>query len=241
MLEMRALRKFLEATPAIRRCVLLPHIDNLSVVWALRKWSSRTPRIHAELALVHDLCSRRGIEIDWCSWIPTAENVEADALSRASDPAEYRWSTAVPRLAAATWPSLGPLSTWTDAFGSATAHQGGMRAYHSRFPDPAAEVIDTLLSPWPTTGVTFLTPPLSQIGQVLAKASAESSVTSVLVHPVWTAALWWPRLLELALDSRPLPDAARHVLRVPNNPARPEASRGAGWRWQISLLGSRSR
>ena len=241
LLELRGFRLFVEATTSLRACVLLPYIDNRSVVSALRRWSSPTPRVMDELRLTRQLLDARGISVPWCEWIPTAENVAADDLSRAADPAEYRWSPRLALAAAARWPQLGPTQNWVDAFASASAHQPGFAEYHARYPDPQAGRADTLQAAWaPDSGPVFLTPPLAILGQALEKFEREGH-WGVLIHPVWHAQPWWPRYHRLVRDSFEIPHLDTAVIRVPANPALPEPLRNRGWSWRVSLLRSSNR
>ena len=241
LLELRGFRLFVEATTSLRACVLLPYIDNRSVVSALRRWSSPTPRVMDELRLTRQLLDARGISVPWCEWIPTAENVAADDLSRAADPAEYRWSPRLALAAAARWPQLGPTQNWVDAFASASAHQPGFAEYHARYPDPQAGRADTLQAAWaPDSGPVFLTPPLAILGQALEKFEREGH-WGVLIHPVWHAQPWWPRYHRLVWDSFEIPHLDTAVIRVPANPALPEPLRNRGWSWRVSLLRSSGR
>ena len=65
-------------------------------------------------------------------------------------------------------------------------------------PDPQCIAVDAFQQDW-SQGILYAFPPFNLIGKVLKKVRSQRS-DLILVAPVWVTQLWYPLLLELAVE-----------------------------------------
>jgi hypothetical protein len=117
-----------------------------------------------------------------------------------------------------------------DRFASPACHQN--LPFESRWACAEACREDTFTGRW--CGMAWLTPPISLMHSVLAKALADEA-PGLLVCPDWPTATWYPLLQRLQVDSFAIQVAAE-VLPHANNPALPEVLRNRRWKFRVWLL-----
>ncbi|XP_038066498.1 uncharacterized protein LOC119736556 [Patiria miniata] len=155
----------------------------------------------------------------WClqrSLILTAEhlpgsmNVTADNLSRVfNDRSEWQLNV---RIFRRIMNRLG-FSPDVDLF--ATRLNTQLQMFVSWQPDPMAWRVDALLLNWrEIKGYAF--PPFALLPRCLSKISEEQA-TIVLIAPVWRTQIWYPRLLEMAVQNPVILPRGRDLLQLPHN------------------------
>jgi len=159
-------------------------VDNQAAIAVVNKGASRSP-------VLMDLCRTiqvrmRELKI-YCraTYIRSKDNVEADRLSRVTDPTD--WS-----VSAALWRKIVKRFGLPSVDRFATASNALCPRYNSRDFDPAS-LGDCLLSSW-SGELNWMNPPWALISRVISKIIAEQAPT-VLLLPRWETAPWWPLVL----------------------------------------------
>lgn len=222
LLEARAVRF---AIRAWRSSLAGQHVmwftDNTTVLRVLNAHSTRSATVMDEYRAMKEDLDAFCIHLQG-RHIAGKDNILADALSRRQDPHEY--CLALLPLCPPHWPAPDH-----DRFASTTSRQLTL-PYDSRYADPQAANVDTMLVRWP--GLSWLTPPFNLIATVLAKLRRERARAIIFV-PDWPAQVWWPTLRAMTVDSVPIPDIAPFITHVANNRATPEPLRNPAWAFRL--------
>ena len=133
------------------------------------------------------------------SYIRSADNDEADTLSREQDRNDWMLHPNHFRSITRQWgtPSV-------DLFASRLNHQ--VPRWFSWRHQPGTGGVDALLQDWSKETLLYANPPWPLIPQVLLKFQRECRKTKVIiVLPLWKTKSWWPLLKELAVNQLSLP------------------------------------
>ena len=137
---------------------------------------------------IWDFLRQRNISLSG-SWIPSAENKEADMMSRLKlNSSEWKLN---PRVFRRITKLLGTPDT--DNFASRVSHQ--LDRYMSLIPEPGCIAANAMRQDWKQT-FPYLFPPFSMIGAVLKKLRLERIPSAILVFPLWRSQSWFPSLME---------------------------------------------
>jgi hypothetical protein len=126
--------------------------------------------------------------------IPGRLNVLADKLSRHRQivPTEWSLHPSILKLLWGQWDK--PL---IDLF--ATRHNKKLPLYVSPVPDREAWAVDALSLSWDNL-YAYAYPPTAIVGKVLAKVEKHSCIL-VLIAPAWPNQAWYPKLLDLLIET----------------------------------------
>jgi len=167
-------------------------MDNTSALAYIRRMGgTRSQNLMRVTCEMWDWCLQKGITLSG-SHLPGISNQTADWESReVQTSAEWKLN-AISFCKICTY--LGPCRT--DLF--ATRLNAQLDNYISWRPDPGAMLTDAFQTSWKELeGYAF--PPFALIGRCLQKVRTEQS-TIVLVAPVWQNQVWFPMLLDLAVE-----------------------------------------
>lgn len=174
---------------------ILLRVDNTTAIAYVNKMGSvRFPKFHGLTRDIWQWAERRRNFLV-AAYIPSAENREADHLSRISNE-DTEWEIA-------DWAFVKIIERFgkpdIDLF--ATQENRKCDQFCSRFPTPAAWAIDAFTINWATLNF-YAFPPFAIILKVLAKIRRDRA-TGIVVVPNWSGQPWFPLFREL-LTSRPL-------------------------------------
>lgn len=198
--------------------------DNQVVMSVVAKGASRSRDLMPLCRDIQALC--RSLDVSWLvSYIPTQENVVADALSRECDPAD--WS-----ISARMWAQIrGQFGTaLVDRF--STSVNNLCPRYNSRLRD-LASLGDAFLTSWEGV-LSWCNPPWALLARVLTKVVNERAPV-ILMAPYWESAPWWPLLVHHASIIWKVPEAPVQFV-VATNPATPQPLRNPAWRLCVARL-----
>jgi len=148
------------------------------------------------------------------SWIPTAENVWADNLSRDRDSTDWRLNRSVFQSLNAAWGPCG-----VDRF--ATASTSMLPTFNSLVPCPRPAAVDGWAQDWGGGIINYVSHPFSQAALVTRKIFRDRA-SAVVVLPAWPAQVWWAETLHRANAAFFLPASAALYSRGGSNlPAHP--------------------
>jgi len=191
--------------------------DNQATMAVVNKGTSRSPLLMSLCrkiqALVHEL------RIFWrATYIRSADNVEADRLSRVTDPTDWTisedlWSEAKSRFGL---PEVDRFATNSNRL---------CCRYNSRDQDPLSEGNASLV-PW-AQDLSWINPPWALLSRVLAKVVREQA-PSVLLLPFWKAAPWWPLVVHHSTILWEIPFLPRDCV-VSTNPALAQPLKNPAW------------
>ena len=212
--ELVAVRMAIESFPAAvaRGGLIRVRCDNMVVVAVLNAMVSRSTALMVELRRTVSLLSRLGCRLE-ASWLPTAENVWADKLSRDRDATDWRLNRSVFQSLDTAW---GPCSI--DRF--ATAGSAHLPRFNSPTAHPGAEAVDGWQQYWGGSECNFVCPPFSQAALVIRKIVRDRA-TAVVVLPAWPAQVWWAETLHRADAAVYLPTSSALYSRGPFTPPAP--------------------
>ena len=201
LLELRAakeaLLKFATGGDIIRL-----HLDNkVASCYILKQGGTRSTLLSQEACELWEGLISRGAQLLAPHWIPSAENVEADFLSRHKI---ETWELELDQRIFNLIRFHFNVAPTLDAFASAKAHK--LPRYFSWEPDPQALGRDALLYSWDP--LTYLFPPVPMIPKVLNKVR-EEGIEAILICPLWPTAMWWLLVQNLLLKP-PFPPSRRY-------------------------------
>jgi hypothetical protein len=177
----------------LRDKLVLIKCDNSTVVSYINKeGGTRSPSLGMLAWKLLIWAEKRNISLT-AEHIPGVENCLADKLSRTfASPLEWRLNPSVVQKIFHQWGT--PL---IDLFASADNRQ--TQVFCSRFPEPQAYHVNALSLDWEGMfGYAF--PPISLIPLVLERV-VRFRCTIILIAPRWARRSWFPRLLELSVDT----------------------------------------
>jgi len=160
---------------------------------------SRSPTLCAEVRRLHAVAQDLGVTLD-AEWIPTAENVWADKLSRAEESTDWQ----VDRTFFDTLDfKYGPHTI--DRFGTAC----NTMLPHCNSPDQDFSDLpaDALSQQWGGGHNNWINPPFDRIPLVLDKIKTDVAKATVVL-PVWRTQPWWTPALTAADEVCCLPRRA---------------------------------
>lgn len=200
VLEARAVRKALAHwTAVLRNQHVELFVDNVAVVVALNRWTSKSAGIMDELRLIEEWAAT--CECTWrATYIRSEENVLADELSRQDHEGWTLPRGTIQRLWA-RWGKPG-----VDRF--ATAGNRVCERYYSKYAEREAEGQDGLTGDWGGE-LNWAFPPPDLVPSVLTKLEREPDSSAILIVPRWSRAAWWPRLQRVLDDIIDIPAPAR--------------------------------
>ena len=219
--------------PRVRRMVsIMWMIDNTTAMSHVAKFGGRAYRLSRLAEEILEWALRRGWEIR-PEYIPSEENVQADALSRAPrDRSDWTlnalvFQSAMHRLRYR--PDVDLFATWQNA---------QLDRFVSWKPQPGAIALDALSVRMASVGNRpYANPPWNLIGAVLRRVLSQRVPTMAIVVPFWehTNPPWWP-MWKRMLIQRPLwlptqPDLFRADHQQAERPMRNPL-----WRVVISLI-----
>lgn len=182
LLELRAVRRGIECfvVQLARRAVRLL-CDNAVVVSVINNGTSRSPALMAEQRELWRLADRHRITLQ-VEWLPSAENVDADRLSRIRDVDDWRLTT--------TWfRAMGGDRCTIDRF--ASSNNARLRRFNSFWRSPGTEGVDAFAQPaasWRRER-NWCNPPWGQLER-LARHLATTGAEAVVVAPAWRHTIW---------------------------------------------------
>ena len=167
--------------------------DNQAVVAILQSWTTKSPDMMRVLRKLWLLLDSLNITLV-TRYIRSADNVQADELSRRHDPGDWRLNLDVFHTLDTLW---GPHSV--DRF--ATANNTHLPRFNSALADPQAEAVDAFSqSDWAAEN-NWCNPPWSELDR-LAQLLRETGAAATVVVPHWPAQAWFQQLQALASDTR---------------------------------------
>ncbi|GIM02610.1 hypothetical protein Vretimale_7488, partial [Volvox reticuliferus] len=197
--ELRAVRYALQSfLPWVTQRVVLIREDNTTTQAILGRYSSRSPKLHAELKLLWVMLQDYSISLQ-VERVTSAANL-ADSASRFIDRDDYRLD---PRWFSRLEHRYGPHDV--DLFAShLNAH---LPRFYSRFHCPGSSGVDALLQPWHGLNAYGCPPTDPQVLMAVMQKVREEQATVTLVVPYWPAQPWWQQLMEMAVDLWFLPSS----------------------------------
>jgi hypothetical protein len=166
--------------------------DNQAVVAILRSWTSKSPDIMRILRQLWFLLDTNNITLV-ARYIKSADNVQADGLSRQHDPGDWRLNPSIFTNLDRRW---GPHTV--DRF--ATTLNTQLPRFNSAWGDPNAEAVDSFAQPNWRCENNYCNPPWSELDR-LAQLLRETGAAATVVVPHWPAQAWFQQLQALASDS----------------------------------------
>ena len=169
--------------------IIKPVTDNKGVS-DIMKWGSRIPKLNRIVRRLWNQAWENNF-IWKVIWVPRAENVLADILSKALtfsivlNPEAFNLCFLNKRLT----PSC---QAFCDREG--VIPQVNHKLWHMS--DPGGIPIDFLTSVWDIDEIPLATPPWHHMSKVLAHLRNIARKASI-VCPVWTGATWWPLLMSM--------------------------------------------
>jgi hypothetical protein len=157
--------------------------DNQGVTSIVRK-GSMNKELQSIAIQIFKICMSKSIQL-FMEWIPRSFNERADYLSKVVDYDDWGISN---KLLFMIKNRFGHLSV--DWF--ASEHNAKLVKFYSRFWSPSSSGVDAFTENWGFEFGLFV-PPISLIGKVIRKMSADQAV-GVLVVPCWPSAIFWPDL-----------------------------------------------
>ena len=157
-------------------------VDSRVAMHVINGFSSRSPASMAESRSLHAVAVLYRVTLR-ASWLPSVANMWAHALSRRSDPGDWRLSTPVfnelvQRYGVHT----------VDRFASPTKTK--CARFNSLRHAPGTEAVDAFLVFWGGEENNWICLPFTHVERVLAKVRADKATVTVIL-PVWVALPWW--------------------------------------------------
>ena len=163
--------------------------DNMTVVHVLSNRTSRSPELMHLLRRVWYLLDTSGIQLQ-VRYIPSEENVLADALSRGSPMDELT-------LAPGAWASIerrwGPHTV--DRYASAANTR--LPRFNTLMPDARSVGTGALSQRWEGEN-NYAFPPVTELPRIAQLLWEHPSVRGTIIAPYWPAQAWFQQLSEVA-------------------------------------------
>lgn len=176
-------------------CEILLRLDKTTAIAYINKTGGVKYPYLSELARkIWQWCIERKLWIV-ASYIPSKENIEADAASRNKN-IDTEWELS-PKIFKTILKKFGPFSI--DLF--ATRLNRKCKKFCSRFPDPDATTIDAFTIAWEKEKF-YAFPPFALVLRCLRKIILDKA-ESIMVVPLWTTQPWYPLFTSL-LQDRPV-------------------------------------
>ena len=174
-----------------RRIRLL--VDNQVVLYCIKAMTSHSPSLMAPLRRLQAACTTRHILLD-PEYIPSAENVLPDRLSRVRTGEDYRLH---PRLYARLERAFGTRTL--DRF--ASANNALCPRFNSAHWDVGTSGVNAFsMTDW-EMHANWCNPPWSLLPRLVSFLEQRPRAEAVILAPDWPSAVWYPRLQRLASAS----------------------------------------
>jgi len=189
-------------------------VDSRVAMHVINGFSSRSPVLMAELRRLHAVALSYRVTLR-AFWLPSVANVWADALSRRSDPGDWRLTSQV-------------FTDLVQRYGRHTVDRFASPAnakcarFNTALHAPGTEAVDTFSVFWGGLENNWIYPPFNQAARVLDKVRADKATATVIL-PVWVAQPWWAPAVATANEAYLLPRTAGlfvsgHALRPAPHP-----------------------
>lgn len=192
----------------LTNCHIKAMIDNTTAISYINNMGGRTIPCNRLTRNLWLWCIERNLWIT-AAHIPGKLNVIADGESRKNHhDTEWKLNPLVFNRISFLWgkPSI-------DLFASRLNFQ--LKPFVSWKPDPEAFAIDAFSISWKEQNF-YAFPPFAVINRVLQKAEQDHS-HGVLIVPLWTTQIWFPRLLRMLVDYPVILQCSPHLLTLPTN------------------------
>ena len=198
--------------------------DNQAVMAIINKGASRSAELMPLCRGIQALL--RAMRVSWvATYIRSADNVEADRLSRVTDPTDW---TVTPAFWQEVLLRFGPM----DVDRCSTVSNALCLRFNSR--DGAlASLGDCLLQSW-VGATSWVNPPWALIPRLIAKVVSERA-PAVLLLPHWESAPWWPLVVHHSSILWEVSDLPSSFV-VTTNPVVPQPLRNPAWRMCVARL-----
>lgn len=213
-----------------RRAALQLITDNQVVQSVVNKGVSRSHRLMPLVRKIQAFCKLHGLQI-LAKYIPSEENVQADALSRQLDKSDWTVSDPFLHRVQERWGRR-----TVDRF--ATPQNAICQRYNTWHSEPNS-LGDAFEQQW-TGERNWVNPPWALIPKVISKLKAEPT-EAVILLPYWPSANWFPDLVALMDDHVVLTAREVREIVVASNPAVPEPLRNPRWRLIVAHIPARRR
>jgi len=214
-----ALRSFWRsAAERIKGQNILLFEDNMAVTHILRDLVTKSPAIMTEVRAIMNTLDDASCSLQM-TWLPSEENVTADALSRMADRGDWRLQRRQFLKLDRDW---GPHTV--DRFATSLNRQ--LPRYNSAWADPHTAGIDAFAQLDWAGQHNWCNPPWALLDR-LAQHLDETGASATVVAPHWPAQAWFQRLQAISSDLRRLPSAPE--LFEPGRPLPPGAVRAPAW------------
>ena len=205
-----------------KKSVLKVITDNMSVRAVLNKGVSASPHLMRIYRMILERCLKQGILLQ-AEYIPTHDNVHADALSRI-DPSSD-WS--LPQHIFDEVQTIFGKRT-CDRF--ASPESAKCRKYNSIVPHPES-LGDAFASSWDGER-NWICPPIALASRVVERLLQEGA-EAVLALPYWPSAPWFPALMEIADSTRILTHEEMLEVTPVHEDYTPDIRRNSKWRLML--------
>ena len=152
--------------------------------------------MQATAVKVFNLCKAMHASLH-VSWVPRAQNTEADSYSKSADSLcrslNPLWFRVLDRKVG--W---GPFTI--DRFADHANRQrgaGGPLPFNSLYACPGCAGVDAFTQEWGEGSVNWCHPPARLVGRVWRFMQEQAVQRAVLLLPVWPSAVWWPLVIPM--------------------------------------------
>ncbi|KYQ54576.1 hypothetical protein ALC60_14850 [Trachymyrmex zeteki] len=176
----------------LSQCEILLRLDNNTAIAYVNKAGGvRFPHLSKLSRKIWEWCEERKIWLR-ASYIPLAENIEADRASRNVN-IDSEWELSQ-RIFEQIKKRFGPFSV--DLFASRL--NAKCKKFYSRFPDPEAKAVDAFTVSWKDENF-YAFPPFALILRTLRKIINDKAIGTTVV-PLWPTQPWYPLLTSLLIE-----------------------------------------
>lgn len=183
--------------------------DNSTAVSYISQFGgTKSPDCNKVARQIWLLCKQEGIWLT-CTHIPGTSNTKADKKSREfSDQLEWKLDHKVFEKLCQIWPKPD-----IDLF--ATRLNCQVDNYCSWKPEPSCLFVDAFCIDWSKFSFNYLFPPFSVLNRCIYKMR-EDRARGLIIAPLWTTQTWFPRLMELLVDTPIILPNNIDLLRLPH-------------------------
>ena len=165
-------------------------LDNTVAIKYISKMGGRVTELNDLTQDIWKWCEKRKIILS-AFHIPGVENVTADKLSRlTSTDMEWAIRDDIFELFMTKFEVMCDIDLFASRFNKK------LPKYASFTPDPEAYAVNAFSLNWNNFKCVYIFPPFSLIAAILQKIDSEKT-TAVLVAPLFTTQVWFPRLLKM--------------------------------------------
>ena len=209
VLEMKAVIRTITAFQnQLRNKTVLLASDNTTVIAYIRKQGgTRSSSMFKVTQELFQILEKNGINMQ-VRHIAGRLNVLADQLSRRHQMKQTEWSLH-PQILNRLWKVIE--KPQIDLF--ATRHNAKMTLFVSPIPDPEAWAVDAMSISWDALHA-YAFPPIPLLNRVVEKARRHNCVIT-LIAPFWPKQTWFPRILELLVETPVKLPATKTLLKQP--------------------------